>query len=403
MKKVLVLCLSLLLVLTLFIGCAEKTETVAPAAEEEKAEVADAAESFDGQIKIGVTIPITGNYAEHGKGLLASAELALEDINADGGIMGKELVLDIQDSASDPTGSVENARKFIEDEDIVAIMGDFASGCSLPMAPICQEAGIVQLTPSSSSPDIPTTGDYIFAIVGQQSDEQPFNAKYIFGKYLEAKTAAIIYVNNDWGVSIYDNLSAALATEGIELVASEAVTEGDKDFSAVLSKVKKAEPDAIFLGTQVNESANIINQMAQTGYSSEVQVVISGGSYSDQLLELIGNNGDGMLTTLPYFITQDDERGLAYQERFLVQSDGLTPNIMTIGMYDGLMMMKEAIERAGSTDRAAIKDALAQTDGFDGITGTITFDENGAVHRKYMIIGIEDGKWIGVTDFSYMD
>lgn len=388
MKKVSLVCLVITLVLTmvLFTGCAKT----------------DGGESND-QIKIGVTIPITGNYAQHGLGLLASAELALADINASGGIMGKELVLDIQDSVSDATASVENARKFIEDEEVVAIMGDFASGCSLPMAPVCQEAGIVQLTPSSSSPDIPTTGDFIFAIVGQQSDEQPFNAKYIFGKYLEAKTVAIIYVNNDWGASILENLTAALKDQGINLVATEGITEGDKDFSAVLSKVKKAEPDAIFLGTQVNESANIINQMAQSGYSSEVDVVISGGSYSDHLLELIGNNGDGMVTTLPYFINSDDKRGLEYQERFLVQSDGLTPNIMTIGMYDGLMIMKEAIERAGSTDRTAIKNALALTENFDGITGSITFDEKGAVHRQYMIIGIENGEWVGLTDFSYMD
>ena len=97
---------------------------------------------------------------------------------------------------------------------------------------------------------------------------------------------------------------------GLEFETKEAIAEGDKDFSAILSKVKQEGPDAIFLGTQINETANIVNQMAQSGYSSEVDVLISGGSYSDQLLELIGDNGDGMYITMSYFISEEDTRGI---------------------------------------------------------------------------------------------
>ena len=415
MKKFLILLLVLTVsMVMLFTGCEDKAvddtasgDTVsedtgdsASADTGDSEDTADDEEGFLGQIKIGVSIPITGNYAEHGKGLLASANLALEDINSSGGIMGYELVLDIQDSASDPTVSADIAKKFVEDEEICMVMGDFASGNTLAMAPICQEGGLPELTPSSSSADIPIIGDYIFAMVGSQPDEQAFNAKYLFGEYLECETIAIIYVNNDWGAAILAGLTDGCEAAGIEIISTEAVAEGDKDFSAILTKVEQAGPDGIFLATQINESANIVNQMAQSGYSENVKVVISGGSFSDQLLELIGNNGDGMYTTQPYFISATDTRGQEYSERFMEEC-GLAPNIMTIDMYDGLMMVKEAIERAGSFERDAIKDSLAMTKDYDGITGMITFDENGMVHRDYMIIGIEDGAWVALTQLGH--
>lgn len=358
--------------------------------------------ALEGTYKIGVMVPLTGAQAEYGTGQKCAAEMAVEVINANGGINGKELVIEVVDSGSDIETSVELARKFVEDEEVMFILGDMYSPNCLAMAPICQENGLGMLSPSASNIGVALTGDYCFMIVACQTDEQPMNAKYVLEKYLGCKNIAILYLNNDWGTTVRDNLVAGI--EGytdMSIAMLEAVNPGEIDFSAVLSKLRMSGADGVYLGLQISECATIINQMAQTGIKDEFKIMVSGGAYSNQLLELTNGNANGMVTSQPFFLTETDEALMAFATEYKERC-GLDIGIMTLCAYDGMMLIADAANRSGADTRAALRDAVAETSGFMGLGGEITFDQYGANHRKYQIIGIEDNQFVLLENADYM-
>ncbi|MCI9308793.1 MAG: ABC transporter substrate-binding protein, partial [Oscillospiraceae bacterium] len=180
-------------------------------------------------IRIGLSTPITGSFAENGIGTQAAVEMAVEEINAKGGINGRLVELEIQDSKSDATQAAQIATMFTEDSSILAEIGDFASGACIAAAPIYQEAGMVQLSPTASNPDYTLQGDCMFSIFGKTTDEGRFIADYLLKKYMGAQNVGVIYVNSDWGAEAYDILSGCCQDNGVNIVASETFFEGEKD------------------------------------------------------------------------------------------------------------------------------------------------------------------------------
>ncbi len=358
--------------------------------------------ALEGTYKIGVMVPLTGAQAEYGIGQKCAAEMAVEEINAAGGINGKELVIDVVDSGSDIETSVELARKFVEDEEVMFILGDMYSPNCLAMAPICQENGLGMLSPSASNVGVALAGDYCFMIVACQTDEQPMNAKYVLEKYLGCKNVAVLYLNNDWGTNVRDNLVGGIEDyTDMNIVMLEAVNPGEVDFSAILSKLRMSGADGVYLGLQISECAAIINQMAQSGIKDEFKIMISGGAYSNQLLELTNGNANGMVTSQPFFLTDTDEALMGFAAEYKERC-GLDIGIMTLCAYDGMKLIADAAIRSGAATRAELRDAVADTKGFIGLGGEITFDQYGANHRKYQIIGIENNQFVLLENADYM-
>lgn len=353
-------------------------------------------------IRIGLSTPITGSFAENGVGTQVAVEMAVEEINAKGGINGRPVEIVIQDSKSDPTQAAQIATIFTEDESILAELGDFASGACIAAAPIYEEAGMVQLSPTASNPDYTLQGENMFSIFGKTTDEGKFIADYLLKKYMEAKDVAVIYVNSDWGVEAYEILSGYCQDNGVNIVSSETFFEGEKDFTAILTKVRQTNPDSVMLMMGYDSGAVAIKQIRQMGW--DVKVAISGLAYSEQLITLGGADCEGVLSEIGFVIDETNPEMMAFATEFEKRS-GFAPNMMMTCAYDAMNMLAKAIEVCGdNVTRASVRDALAGLAGFEGLTGPKVFNDDRTITQKnFKIVTIEDGAWKVLTDADYIN
>ena len=188
-------------------------------------------------LTIGVLAPLTGVNAEYGKGFEIATQMAADKINAEGGVNGRKIEFVVKDSKGDQKESSDLARQFVDDKKILAIIGDFTSGACMANAPIVDEAGMVQLSPTASNPDYAGMSDYCFSIMGRQDGEAPFYARYILGRYLGAKKLGVIYINSDWGKSAYDNFAKQAEKDGLEIVEAVSYVQDEKDFSSLITSL----------------------------------------------------------------------------------------------------------------------------------------------------------------------
>ena len=400
MKRFLAVILTLATVLLCAAGCADQSAgngdptdnpgTGAPVTENQE------------PIRIGLSTPITGSQAENGVGTQAAVEIAVEEINAAGGINGRPVELVIQDSKSDPTQAAQIATMFTEDETILAEIGDFASGACMAAAPIYEEAGMVQLSPTASNPDYTLLGEYMFSIFGKTTDEGKFIADYLLKKYMQAENVAVIYVNSDWGVEAYDILSGYCEENGVNIVASETFFEGEKDFNAILAKVRQTNPDTVMLMMSYDSGAVAIKQIRQMDW--DVQVAISGIAYSEQLITLAGEDCEGVLSEIGFVIDETNPEMMEFATEFESRT-GFAPNMMMTCAYDAMHMLAQAIENCGdNVTRSAIRDELFNLEGFVGLTGPKDFNEDRTItQRNFKIVTIENGEWKVLTDSDYID
>lgn len=402
-KRVLALALSLVMAVSVLAGCgSSKTEETTKAAETK----ADAAEEttaastgeFKGTIKLGGVNPLTGQYAEYGQGFQVAVNKAIEEINAAGGANGYKLEIDIKDTQSDPVTSSTMATAFAEDDEIMAILGDFSSGACKANAEICDRYGIVQLSPTASASDYASMSEYCFSIMGRQDVEAPFLAKYILAEYLGAKKIAVVRVDSDWGQSCYDNFIAQADKEGLEVVVEKYAT-GEKDFSSIITKLQSEKPDVLVVMDQGDPVAQIFNQADAAGW--EIQHVALGPGTSEQVAGQLTDQNN-LIVTSPFFFDSENAELTAWADWFTAEA-GFAPTIHPACAYDCVYLIAKAIESIGDGEvtREAIKDALLNMDAYEGVTGTIKFEVDGDIKRNYMICGVEDGQWKVLEGFEY--
>lgn len=351
----------------------------------------------DDVIKIGLSAPITGNYAEYGENFKYSVNMAAEKINAEGGLLGKQVEIVVMDSKGDPKETALIAQKFVQDQSIVAEIGDFTSTCCLAAAPIYERAKMVQLSPTASHPDFAPSGKYMFGIVGTQDAEGPFNVKYIAQEYLGLKNVGVIFINNDWGVVTKDRFVKAAKDMGLEVTGEQGFFEAERDYAAILNKLKRSKPEGLYVAAMYNEASLISRQIKKMGW--DVKLLAPSSIFSEKFLELGGDAVEGMATNTFFALNDPDPRVQEYISEFEKVS-GRKPNLHAACAYDSMLMMADAIKRAGSTDRTAIREALAATNDFPGITGKLTFTENGDIVRKYKVMVVENGKWEIKADYT---
>jgi branched-chain amino acid transport system substrate-binding protein len=346
-------------------------------------------------IKIGVVAPITGGNAEYGKAEDVSTEMAIEEINAAGGINGRLLVRELVDDKSDPTEATDLARRFVQDKEIMIVIGSFNSACSMAAAPIYEDAGLVQLSPSASNPDFPKMGQYQFAIIGRQTDESLFYANNIIKDYVHAKSVALIYVNDDWGKKAFTLTKTDLEDIGIKITAEESFVAGEKDFNAMLTKVKETNPDAIHLITMYNETSIMVNQIRQMGW--DVPILVR--DMAQQIITLTGNNANGLIGVGSFIVDESNPRVAAWAKEFESRA-GFTPNQHAASPYDAVYIVAEALRKIGDDiTRENLKNALELTD-YAGLAGRIKFTDVHDVRRQYRILGIVDGVWVALSDYQ---
>ncbi len=343
----------------------------------------------DEAIYIAISAPITGNYAEYGLNFKRAMTLALDRVNAKGGINGRQVDIVLGDSKGAPKESATLAQKFVSDDRIVAQLGDFTSTCSLAAQPIYQRAGMVQLTPTSTHPDFAPGSPYSFSIAGKQTEEGPFMARFAI-EDLNKKKIAFLYVNNDWGLAMRDHFIREAEKLGATIVAEEAYFDGTTDFTAILTKFSAQEPELLYLTSMYNEGALINKQRRKLGWD-DVTVMGAGSLYSPKFLELGGDSVENVFTSCVFFPDEPrpevQEFVKGFEERY-----EQTPNVFAAVAYDAMNLLLHAIEQAG-TDREAIRQALADIKDFPGVTGKITFSEAGDVAKEYRKMHVKNGKF----------
>ena len=355
------------------------------------------ASSAGDSIRIGLSAPITGNYAEFGENFKYSAEMAIKLVNEQGGLLGKKVELVVMDSKGDPKEAALIAQKLVEDPSIVAEVGDFTSTCCMAAAPIYERGGMVQLSPTSSHPNFAPSGEYMFGVIGTQAAEGPFNSTYVGKDYLGIKSVGVIYINNDWGQVSMEEFVAQAKKDDIKVTAVELFMEAERDYGAVLTKIRQTNPDGLYIIAHYNEAAAICRQLRKMNW--KVKTFAPSGIFSAKMIELGGAAVEGIATNTFFALEDPNPKVQNFISEF-EQAAKRKPNMHAACAYDSFNMIFEAIRQAKSTDRAAIRNALANLKDFDGVTGKLTFTEVGDIARKYMIMVIEDGKWSVKKDYT---
>lgn len=341
-------------------------------------------------IKIGGIAPLSGGVAVYGTECKNGIDLAIEEINAAGGINGQKIEFICEDDEGDSAKSVNAYKKLVTKDRVKVIIGSLPSGCTMAITNLAQAQKVVQIAPAATAVAITDAGNYVF----RACYTDPFQGK-IGGKFayenLGTKKAAILYdIGNDYSVGLTDNFTAEYTSMGGSIVSKESYSTGDKDFNAQLTKIKAANPEVIYLPDYYGTVALIAKQLRAQG----INVPIVGADGWDGLTD---NAGDEVLNGYYSNHYSEDSSSAAVQTfvKSFKAKYNKAPNSFAALGYDCVYMLRDAMKASGSTDDSAkIRDALEATNG-DYVTGHIVFDANRNPVKSAVMIKLvkaDDGK-----------
>ena len=291
--------------------------------------------------KIGVAGPMTGQYATYGTSHKAGAQIAMDELNAAGGVNGGQVSIAIGDDLGDPKEAVLVAQKFIDDSDIVVVDGHQFSGATIAAASKYQTAGLPMITPSATQPDITDIGDYIWRICMTDAVQGKGLADYSVTT-LGKQKIAIMYDNSDYGRGLADAYEQGITDAGGTVVEKQQYSTGDTDFKAQLTKIKAAGPELLFLSGYYPEGSKIAQQAKELGL--DVQMLGSDGYASDELPKLGGAAVEGMLVSTFFDYTKNDPAVQNFVEAYKAKYKGANPDWFVANSYDVVMLAAKAAE-----------------------------------------------------------
>ena len=348
-------------------------------------------------VTLAVVSPVTGDSAEYGIHFNFGAQMAADKINEAGGINGKQVVLKSFDSKNDAKEAAEVARLICQDKTILATIGDFSSTCCMATAPIYEENKTVQISPSAGLIDFPRVGPYNFSTTGVQENDGGFLMNRVINEKMGAKSVAIVYTNNDYGLNMLSYMTQEAEADGVVITDTEAIASGEKDFTAIVSKMRQTEPEAVAIMGSYNEVANCVKQIRQVGW--DVPVAISGSALTDQLVELLGDDVNGIYSNIAFVASDNTPETKEFNEEFTKRAN-MPPSFHSISTYDTVMLVCDAAIKCGDNlNRETLKDAIQSYKGFDGLMGPFEFTEDGAVYRGYKVVQYQDGVLTSVSDY----
>lgn len=357
--------------------------------------------SFADTIKIGVNQPLTGPFAASGTYIVDGAKLAVEEINAGGGVLGDQLELVIEDNKSNPTEAAAVAEKLIESDKVPVMMGAWGSSLTLAVMPKLMQYGVPMLVETSSSSKITKQGNpYVFRISPPSWVEAQLFQKYL--PQLGIKKVDFLAINNDWGRGTVSDFSKSFADNGIAVGLTEMMDQGTLDLSAQLSKIKASDADTIIITTAVEQLTLVLKQAAALGINKKI--VTTGGSQNpDQLIEQAGsaaNDTTHMVFFAPWTPEKSPhpDKAQAFIDAWAKAGHSKAGLTESYRGYDGIYVIKAAIEKAGAAERKAITEAFWNVE-VPTLNGTVTFTKDGPAGQEsgqYMtngtLIKIVDGK-----------
>jgi len=336
--------------------------------------LAGAAQAQD-TIKMGMIGPITGPNAAFGAQLKNGVEQAVADINAAGGIMGKKITLSFSDDVSDPKQGVSVANK-LSAEGVKYVVGPFNSGVTMPASEVYQENGILEITPSATNPKITERGMWnIFRTCGRDDQQGTVAGDYIVKKF-KGKKVAIVHDKTTYGQGLADETKKALVKGGMKEVLYEGVNIGEKDFSALVSKIKAAGADLVYWGGLHTEGGLIVRQMRDQG----VKAPLMGGDgiTTDEFASVGGPGVEGTLMTFPPD-PRKNPAAKAVVEKFRAKK--FEPEAYTLYSYAAVEVIKQAAEAAKTLDPKKVAAQMKSGQKFKTVIGELSYDKKGDITR----------------------
>ena len=363
-----------------FLGCPPKTTETTTAG----------GDAGEGEILVGEYGSLTGGQATFGTSTHTAIMLAVDEINAAGGVNGRKIRVLTEDDQSKAEEAANAVTKLISQNNVVAVLGEVASSSSLAAAPICQNNKVPMITPSSTNPEVTKKGDYIFRMCFLDDYQGQSMAGYI-GKTLGFKRAAVLIDNkSDYSTGLAKFFSDAFIAGGGQVVATQSYTQGDSDFRSQLTAIKSANPEIIFIPGYYNDIGQIAIQARDLG----MRMPLAGGDgwESPKLIEIGGKALEGCFYSNHYFPGDANPIVRDFVEKYR-QRYGQTPDALAALAYDAARVLADSLKRAGSTEGPALRDAIAATKGFAGVTGTINLGpDRNPEGKTLVIVEVKDGQ-----------
>ena len=347
----------------------------------------------DKSTPVAVVGPITGQYASFGAQMKNGGELAVEDINAAGGVLGKKLDLEFGDDACDPKQAVAVANQ-MTGNNVALVAGHYCSGSSIPASKVYAEANIVQISPASTNPAFTDNraGPNIYRVCGRDDQQGGVAGKYIASHFSDKKVA-FVHDKTAYGKGLADETKKAMNEAGKQEAMYEAITAGEKDYSALVSKLKQANIDLVYFGGYHTEAGLIIRQMRDQGMNT----ILMGGDalITQEFWSITGPAGEGTLMTF----SPDPRKNPAAAEvvkRF--KDKGIEPEGYVLYTYAALQAWKQAAEKAKSIESADVVKAMNDTE-FDTVIGRFKFNEKGDPNLPpYAVYRWSNGTYDEISD-----
>jgi len=383
-------------------GCEKKTQP-APSTQggqdgqAAKVETPPPATADTNTILLGEVGSLTGAQATFGVSTRNGIDLALKEVNAAGGVKGRKVAVRVYDDQGKPEEAAQAVTRLITQDKVVLILGEVASSNSLAMAEKAQAAGVPMITPSSTNPSVTEKGDFIFRVCFIDPFQGFVMAKFA-REHLKAGQVAILQDNKSaYSIGLTDVFTQKFAEMGGKIVTTESYSQGDTDFRAQLTAIKKTKPQAIYVPGYYNDVGIIARQARELG----LMVPLMGGDGwdSEKLFELAGNALDGSFFSNHYSPANPDPKVQKFIADYKAAYGGVPDALAALG-YDAAKVAIAALERAKDLSGPSVRDAIAQTKDFPGVAGTITLDKNRNAVKSAAILKVTNGTTEFVTTIS---
>jgi len=340
------------------------------------------------ELLIGGYGALTGSTATFGQSTQKGIEMAVEEVNSSGGLLGKKVRLVMEDDQGKPEEAQTVVSRLINRDRVVAVIGENASSRSLAAAPVCQAAGIPMISPSSTNPKVTEVGNFIFRVCFIDPFQGKVMARFAANSLKVKRMAILRDIKNDYSVGLAEVFTESFEALGGSITGNESYSEGDSDFSAQLTSLKQANPEAVFIPGYYTEAGLIARQARKLGIT--VPLLGGDGWESPKLWEIGGEALNDCYYSNHYSLNDPSPSVQNFVSSYKKRNSE-TPDAVAALSYDAAGILFAAIRSAGSIEPAKIRDALAKIQAYSGVTGTITIDEKRNAVKPAVVLRVKNG------------
>jgi branched-chain amino acid transport system substrate-binding protein len=341
------------------------------------------------EIVIGEYGSLTGTAATFGTSSRNGIDMAIDEVNKAGGVLGKKIRVIVEDDQTKPEEAQTVVTKLISKDRVVAVLGEVASSRSLAAAPVAQQNQVPMISPSSTNPKVTQVGDYIFRVCFIDPFQGLVMAKFATNTMKVKNVAILRDIKNDYSVGLADVFIENFTKMGGKIVTDQSYSEGDTDFSAQLTSIKSANPQAIFVPGYYTEVGLIARQAKKLGLNA---TLMGGDGWdSPKLIEIGGEALNGTYFSNHYSVDDPSPAIRKFVADYKARFNEV-PDALAALAYDAANILFEAMRKANSTEGPKLRDAIAQTTDFPGVTGKITIDKDRNSVKPAVVLQVKDGK-----------